>query len=308
MWEDRIVLGTAKLGLDGREAAFELLDEYVRLGGRTIDTASVYSDWIEGERGRAESTIGAWLKARGNRAELSIVTKGAHPPLGDMTHGRCDAASIRHDVDMSLERLGVEQIDLWYLHRDELTRPVAEIVGTLQALSQEGKIKSFGASNWTVPRIAEALAVPGPTFVSTQVLGNAFCRIMNPLSDTTCVVLDAPAFHQALTQNLSLFLYTSTAHGYFERRVKGVAPVGDYANAACGAAAPQLEGIAMEQGIDPANMILSYLLELGAHVRPVIGPRNAEQLRAVWRATEVSLDPDTVRRIAAATGMSAFLA
>jgi aryl-alcohol dehydrogenase-like predicted oxidoreductase len=110
-----------------------------------------------------------------------------------MHQPRCDEASIRHDVEFSLRRLGIEQIDLWYLHRDDPSRPAAEIVGVLQALQREGKIKSFGASNWTVPRIAEALAVPGPTFVSTQVLGNVFCRIMNPLADTTCVVLDAPA-------------------------------------------------------------------------------------------------------------------
>jgi aryl-alcohol dehydrogenase-like predicted oxidoreductase len=307
MWEDRIVLGTSKLGVDGREGAFELLDEYVRLGGRTIDTASVYSDWIPGERGRAETTIGEWLASRRNRDQLTIVTKGAHPPLADMQQGRCDEASIRHDIDLSLKRLGIEQIDLWYLHRDELTRPVAEIVGTLQALSQEGKIKSFGASNWTVPRLAEALAIAGPTFVSSQVLGNVFCRIMNPLGDKTCVVLDAPAFHQALTRNLSLFLYTSTAHGYFERRARGIGPVADYANAACDKAADELTAIAAELGIDPANMILAYLLQLGPNVRTVIGPRDADQLRAMWRASDLSLDAGTLRRISTTVDMGDFL-
>jgi aryl-alcohol dehydrogenase-like predicted oxidoreductase len=307
MFEDRIVLGTSKLGVDGREVAFELLDEYVRLGGRTIDTASVYSDWIPGERGRAETTIGAWLRERGNRDQFTIVTKGAHPPLGDLQRGRCDEASIRHDVDLSLARLGIEQIDLWYLHRDELSRPVTEIVGTLQALQREGKIKAFGASNWTVPRLAEALAVSGPSFVSTQVLGNAFCRIMNPLGDKTCVVLDAPSYRQALTQNLSLLLYTSTAHGYFERRAKGIAPTADYANAACDVAATELESIAAELGIDPANMSLAYLLHLGPHIRTVIGPRNAEQLQAMWRVTGVSLPAKTVERIAGVAGMADFL-
>ena len=157
---DRVVLGTAKLGVDGREGAYELLDEYVRLGGRTIDTASVYSDWIPGEPGRAETRIGEWLKLRGNRGALTIVTKGAHPPLGHMDQPRCDEASIRHDVELSLRRFGIEQIDLWYLHRDDPARPAAEIVGVLQALQREGKIAHFGASNWTVPRLAEALAVP----------------------------------------------------------------------------------------------------------------------------------------------------
>ena len=305
---DRIVLGTSKLGVDGREIAFGLLDDYVRLGGRTIDTASVYSDWIPGERGRAETTIGEWLKARGNRDELTIITKGAHPQLGHMDQPRCDEASIRHDVEVSLRRLGIERIDLWYLHRDDPSRPAAEIVGVLQALQREGKIASFGASNWTVPRLAEALAVPGPTFVSSQVLGNVFCRIMNPLADRTCVVLDASAFRQALTQRLSLFLYTSTAHGYFERRARGIAPTADYANAACDAAAVKLEAIAAGLGIDPANMILAYLLQLDGAVRTVIGPRNAPQLRQMWKAAGLSLPADAMRRIAETVGMTDFLA
>lgn len=308
MWLDRIVLGTAKLGADGREDAFGLLDEYVALGGRTIDTASVYSDWIPGERGRAETIIGEWLKSRGNRGDLTIVTKGAHPPLGRMHEGRCDEASIRHDVDLSLTRLGIAQIDLWYLHRDDLSRPVAEIVSVLQALQREGKIASFGASNWTVPRLAEARRVPGATFVSTQVLGNVFCRIMNPLSDQTCVVLDAPAFRDAMTQNMSLLLYTASAHGYFERRAKAIAPTADYANAACERAALELEAIAAELGVDPANLIVAYLLHLAPNTDAIIGPRNAEQLRAMWKANDISLSPDVVHRIAASTGMSDFIA
>lgn len=308
MMHDRIVLGTSKLGVDGRDVAFDLLDAYVALGGGTIDTASVYSDWIPGERGRAETTIGEWLKARGNRDTLTIVTKGAHPPLTDMSQPRCDEASIRHDVELSLRRLGIERIDLWYLHRDDPGRPAGEIVGVLQALQREGKIASFGASNWTPARLAEALTVPGATFVSSQVLGNAFCRIMNPLRDQTCVVLDAPAFRQALTQNLSLFLYTSTAHGFFERRAQGMAPTADYANAACEDAAGTLEAIAAGQGIDPANMVLAFLLHLDEAVRTVIGPRNAEQLRGMWRGGSVRLDRETMRAIAAAVGMDDFLA
>ncbi len=305
---DRLVLGTSKLGVDGRDTDFDLLDEYVRLGGRTIDTASVYSDWIPGERGRAENTLGAWLQARGNRHRLTIVTKGAHPPIGHMDQPRCDEASIRHDVELSLRRLGIERIDLWYLHRDDPRRPAAEIVGVLQALQSEGKIAQFGASNWAVSRIEEALAVPGPTFVSTQVLGNAFCRIMNPLADSTCVVLDAAALRQVLTHRMSLFLYTSTAHGYFERRAKGIAPAADYANAACEEAAAALEAIAATQGIAPAHMILAYLLQLDDAVRAVIGPRNADQLRQVWPGGAITLPDGTMRRIAETVAMPEVLA
>lgn len=308
MWSDRIVLGTAKLGVTGREEAFELLDEYVRLGGRTIDTASVYSDWIPGEPGRAETVLGEWLKSRGNRDALTIGTKGAHPPLGRMDQPRLDEASIRHDVELSLKRLGIERIDLWSPHRDDASRPAAEIIGVLQALQREGKIASFGVSNWTLARIEESRRVAGPNIVCSQILGNAFCRIMNALADKTCVVLDAPALRDAVTQNMSLQLYTSAAHGYFERRGRGIAPTADYANPACEDAAMKLEVIAAEYGIAPANMIVAYLLALGDVVQPIVGARDASQLREMWKAADVVLPADAVRRIAATTRMSDFLA
>jgi aryl-alcohol dehydrogenase-like predicted oxidoreductase len=104
-----------------------------------------------------------------------------------------------------------------------------------------------------------------------------------------------------------LFLYTSTAHGYFERRAKGVAPTADYANAACEAAAVKLEAIAAGQGMEPANMILAFMLQLDEAVRTVIGPRNAEQLRQIWQGGEVTLDRDTMQRIASAVGMNDFV-
>ncbi|MBL8598854.1 MAG: aldo/keto reductase [Devosia sp.] len=308
MWSDRVILGTAELGTDGREHAFDLLDEYVRLGGRSIDSAAVYSDWVPGEAGRSETVIGEWLKRRGRRDDLAIITKGAHPPLGHMDQPRCDEASIRHDVEQSLRRLGIEQIDLWYLHRDDPARPVAEIVGVLQALEREGKIARFGCSNWTGPRIEAAKALPGPTFASTQVLGNAFCRIMNPLADKTCVVLDAPAFHQAVTHRMSLFLYSSTANGFFERRGNGLAPHRLYANTACAEAAISLDALAAELGIHPGNMIVAFMLQLAPQVRTIVGSRTAEQLRPVWKGGDTVLPAEAVHRIAGITGMADFLA
>lgn len=148
MTGDRIVLGTTKVGIHGRDSAYEMLDTYVELGGRHIDTAHIYSDWIPGERGRSETVIGEWLKRRGNRDELVITTKGAHPPRDDITNFRSDRASVRSDCEESLKRLGVEQVDLYYLHRDDVNRPVADVVETLEELRREGKIKAYGGSNW----------------------------------------------------------------------------------------------------------------------------------------------------------------
>src|SRR5690606_37952756 len=108
---------------------------------------------------------------RGNREAVVIHTKGAHPPIGDMHQPRSDAATIRHDVELSLRRLGVERLDLWYLHRDDPARSVADLVGPVHELIREGKVKTYGVSNWSADRIDEALALDGPKPVANQPLG-----------------------------------------------------------------------------------------------------------------------------------------
>jgi aryl-alcohol dehydrogenase-like predicted oxidoreductase len=305
---DRIVLGTSKLGLDGgREGAFALLDAYVALGGRHIDTAHIYSDWIPGERGRSETVLGEWLKARGNRAELVITTKGAHPPRDNITNFRSDRASIRKDCAESLQRLGVEQVDLYYLHRDDVTRSVAEVVETLEELRREGKVKAYGGSNWQPSRLAEALALQPDHFVASQIMGNAFAALRKPDTDPTIAFLTADAFRQAVRENLRLDLFSSQAQGLMIKRRRGAPPPGAYDNAACNAAATKLEAIATREGIDANDLILAYLLALAPNVRPVIGPHDALQLRESCKADDVRLSPEIVREIAGAVRQGDFL-
>jgi aryl-alcohol dehydrogenase-like predicted oxidoreductase len=305
---DRIVLGTSKLGVDeGREGAFALLDAYVSLGGRQIDTAHIYSDWIPGERGRSETILGEWLKARGNRDALHITTQGAHPPRDNITNFRSDRASIRKDCEESLQRLGVEQVDLYYLHRDDVTRSVAEVVDTLEELRREGKVNAYGGSNWQPPRLAEAIALQPTHFVASQIMGNAFATLRKPDSDPTIAFLSAEAFKQSVRANLRLDLFTSQAQGFMIKRRRGAKAPAAYDNAACDSAASKVEAIAGREGIDANDLILAYLLHLAPNVWPVIGPRNAEQARQSCKAENVQLTPEVVREIALAVGQADFL-
>lgn len=308
MTTNRIVLGTTKLGLDGRESAFAMLDAYVELGGRHIDTAHIYSDWVPGERGRSETVLGEWLRARGNRDALVITTKGAHPPRDNITAFRSDRASIRRDCEESLRRLGVEQVDLYYLHRDDVNRPVADVVETLEELRREGKIKAYGGSNWQPPRLAEAIALQPEHFVASQIMGNAFNSLMNPDSDPTLAVLSAAALRQARERNLRLDLFTSQAQGFLDKRRRGAPPPPNYDNPACAAAAGKVEAIAAREGIIPQHLIVAYLMALAPGVWPIIGPRDADQLRDSCASATVALSPEVVREIAAATGQDDFLA
>jgi len=312
MTTNRLILGTANLGLgeggraDGdRTNAFAILDTYVELGGAVIDTASVYSNWVPGEMQRSEAIIGEWMKARGNRDHLRIITKGAHPPLDNMSQGRCDPASLRHDIELSLKKLQTDRIDLWFLHRDDPKIPAGEIIGPLHEMIGEGKIAAIGCSNWSLPRIREAERFGG--FSANQVLGNALCRLMNPLSDPTNYVIDAPMFHHAVNNSVELQFYTSQAQGIFEKRALGKAPPSAYDNPACAEAADRIEAIAKKLGLEAGQMILAYLTGLAPNVRPIIGPRTPEQLRYSYAAGDLSLDEPTIRAIADATLMQGFM-
>jgi aryl-alcohol dehydrogenase-like predicted oxidoreductase len=307
MTTNRLILGTANLGLGegGRDNAFAILDTYVELGGAVIDTASVYSNWVPGEMQRSETIIGEWMKARGNRDHLRVVTKGAHPPLTDPKTSRLDAASIRADVELSLKKLQTDRIDLWFFHRDDPNRPISEIFSTVHELVAEGKIAAVGCSNWSLPRIREAERFGG--FSANQVLGNVLCRIMNPLSDPTNYVVDAPMFHHALNNQVELQLYTSQCQGLFEKRAAGKAPPASYDNPTCAEAAERIEAIARKVGLEAGQMILAYLTGLAPNVRPIIGPRDPAQLRYSYTAGDLSLDDATIVAIAETTGMQGFL-
>ena len=138
------------------DASFAVLDAYAAAGGDFIDTADGYGNWVEGNpRGASEGIIGRWMAARGNRDDLVIATK-----VGRAAGMRgLSAATIRAGAEASLERLATDRIDLYYAHADDPETPLDETMAAFDALVREGKVRHLGASNYTAPRLAEALEV-----------------------------------------------------------------------------------------------------------------------------------------------------
>lgn len=137
------------LGQTAPSAALpELYGRFVALGGNAFDTARWYPD---------ELTLGRWLDGRRDRADLVVITKGGHPADG-YTRSRIDRASIAADLAASLEALRIETIDLYLLHRDDESVRVGETLEWLNEHRAAGRIRAFGASNWTTARLAEAAA------------------------------------------------------------------------------------------------------------------------------------------------------
>src|SRR6187397_1492381 len=142
-------LGTVAFRRSGQDRAFAVLDAWRTAGGRLIDTAAVYG------HGESESVIGAWLRSRGVREDVLLLTKGGHPDERDWS-SRISPEAIESDLGESLERLGVDAVDIYLVHRDAPSIPVGEILEPLAAAVASGRARSFGVSNWPRWRLDEA--------------------------------------------------------------------------------------------------------------------------------------------------------
>ena len=208
----RILLGTAYFG-DGisEELAFEMMDCYREMGGTHIDTARLYAG------GKAEEIVGRWLKSRG-AGEMLIATKGGYYDMDAGERPRIRKQDIRADIAASERALGIEGFDLYWLHRDDETVPVGEIMEWMNVLLKEDKFKRFGASNWTAERIREAneyAQKKGLTgFCASQLRFNpAYC-----LGERTGLVgMDETEFAFYKESKLPVVAYSSQAKGFFSK-------------------------------------------------------------------------------------------
>ena len=152
-----LVLGGNVFDWTADEAtSFAILDAFVDAGGTMIDTADVYSAWAPGHQGgESERVIGRWLRRDpSKRPRIQIATKvGFFEGLApDVIARSCDA---------SLERLGIETIDLYYQHKDDEKVPLADSLGAMDALVKAGKVRGIGLSQFSAPRLDEALRTAG---------------------------------------------------------------------------------------------------------------------------------------------------
>lgn len=152
-----LALGGNVFGWTADEAtSLDVLDAFADAGGSMVDTADGYSHWVPGHTGgESEAIIGRWLARRGRRDDVVVATKvSRHPDFLGLAPD-----TIRGAVHASLQRLGTDHIDLYYAHFDDPSVPLADSLGALSALVDEGLVRYLGISNYTPDRIDEWLAV-----------------------------------------------------------------------------------------------------------------------------------------------------
>ena len=209
-----IIMGSDYFGgAISEQTAFENLDLYTEYGGNIIDTARLYVD------GKSEEIIGRYLKERNLKNKIVISTKAAHPPLENMKINRLSRAEIEKDVDTSLSLLGVDAIDILWLHRDDHSVPVETIVDTMDAIIKKGKVKYWGVSNWQGKRMEEANKYAKENNMSQIFGGQIQWSLAKPshVYDTTLVAMNPEEAKYYKKYDAPVFAFASQGKGFFEK-------------------------------------------------------------------------------------------
>jgi aryl-alcohol dehydrogenase-like predicted oxidoreductase len=228
-----------------------------------------------------------------------LMTKGAQH---DRNHvRRVTPEGITQDLDESLERLGVETIDLYMLHRDDPTRPVGPIVECLHAHAEAGRVRAYGGSNWTHRRLDEVNAYAAahglrPFAVSSPNLALAVPK--EPLwHEVLSVAGDREALAWYRARQFPLISWSSQARGFFSGRFspeeRGDADiVRVYYSEENWERLRRAREAAARHGATPTQIALAWVLRQPFPTFALIGPRSVAELRDCLGALDVRLTPD----------------
>ncbi|WP_118857696.1 aldo/keto reductase [Sphingomonas mesophila] len=280
--------------------SFAILDAFVDAGGTMIDTADVYSAWVPGHvGGESERVIAAWLKRDpAKRDKVYIATKvGFMAGLKPETIGpACDA---------SLERLGVEQIDLYYQHKDDEGVPLADSLGAFEELRRAGKIAATGLSNFSAERVEEAMAVCADQgFAKPAALQNWYNLVERGKYEG--------ALQDATVRNgLAQFPYYSLANGFLTGKYRskddlGRSPRGlrniEYVEGERGRRVlAALDEVAAETGVALATVALAWLKVQPGVAAPIASATSVAQLGELVAALRLELSEGQLERLSQAS-------
>jgi aryl-alcohol dehydrogenase-like predicted oxidoreductase len=297
----KLCYGTNQFGTaidQGRANA--ILDRFVELGGNFLDTARAYGDWVPSvPAGASERAIGTWLKGR-SRNGLVIATKGA---LLDMRAGdwrnRVTPEDIALDLSESQDHLGLDTIDLYWLHADNPEKPVQPIIDALLTHQQAGRIRYFGASNWSPARIREANAYAASLGKQGFVASQTFWGLATPNREKSAAqgyqLYYEDGYQPLHAEGLPMIPYSAQSGGYFTKMDKGgEAALPDalkdrYDNPANVKRLQAVKALAVRHGVTINEVVLAYLLCQPWQTIPIFGGSSPAQIEDSVSAVSLEL-------------------
>ena len=297
-----LCLGSMQFGWTVDEAgAFEIMDAFVEAGGNFIDTADIYSFWVEGNPGGvSESIIGRWLAQRGRRREVVIATKVRGRMWPGPNGEGLSRAHIIQACEDSLRRLQTDYIDLYQAHWYDEEAPMDETMEAFDRLRQQGKVRYLGCSNYPAWRLMEALW-------TSDRLGLARYDSLQPHYN----LVHRAEFERELRDvvqayGLGVIPYSPLAGGFLTgkyRRGEQTASVRAegvkrrYVSEKSWRILDVVREVAEELGVSPAAVSLAWLLAQPAVTAPIVGANSVDQLRANLAALDVVLSSEQLSRL-----------
>ncbi len=297
-----LCLGTMQWGWTADEAAaFEVMDAFVEAGGNFIDTADVYSRWIEGNPGGvSEEVIGRWMRERGNRHNIILATK----VKGRMGEGPNDEGLSRkhivEGVEASLRRLQTDYLDLYQTHSPDLDTPIAETLRALDDLQRAGKIRYTGASNYKAWELMESLW-------SAEINATLRYDTLQPKYN----LVTRSEFERELKPacekyGLAVIPYSPLAAGFLTGKyrredqhssLRADSVRHNFATEAGWSILEVVRQVAGETGSPSGAVALAWLLSQPVITAPIIGANSPEQLKDSLRALEITLSSEQITRL-----------
>lgn len=288
----RLALGTMTFGVEtSEEEAVAQLDHYVESGGTFIDTADVYGS------GESERIVGRWLADRGHD-HLVIATKGRFgPPAGSPGASR---RALHRSVDASLARLGVDAIDVYFVHGWDEQTPVEETLDTLSALVRAGSIHHLGWSNVTGWQLQKIMT-------TARLGGFVVPTILQPQYNLLDRGIEVELLPVCLEESVAVTPWSPLAGGWLtgkyqrDARPTGATRLGEDPNRGVEAyevrntdrtwrVLAAVQRIAGRHGRSAAQVALAWLLTRPAVASVLLGARTLEQLEQTTGAADLVLD------------------
>ncbi len=304
----RLCLGAMTFGWSADEpTSHRILDAALEAGINFVDTADIYSSWVEGNRGgESETIIGSWLKGRARRSVI-IATK-ARGRMWDGPNGEgLSRVHLLQAVEDSLRRLQTDYIDLYQVHWPDDQTPLEETLSALDSLVRAGKVRYIGASNYPAWLLCKTLWVSD----------------VHHLARFDCLQPHYSLFNRAeferelqplcLDQGIGVIPYSPLAAGFLTGKYRRDRDSADTTRANSGLiqrltgdpaaydALDVVRDIAASRQAPVAQIALAWLLANPAVTAPIVGARTVEQLHEVLGAVEIQLSAAEVDRLSQAT-------
>ena len=275
--------------------SFAILDAFVEAGGNMVDSADVYSAWVPGNQGgESETVIGNWLKRDpAKRERVVIATKvGFFEGLAPEKIGAaCDA---------SLQRLGIETIDLYYHHKDDPNVPLADSLGAMDALVKAGKIRAIGLSQYSAERLDEAMRTAKASGLTEP------CALQTWYNLVERPKLEGDLRDTALAHGLGIIPFYGLANGFLtgkyrskddlDKSPRGLRNI-EYLEGRGARVLEALDSVAAETGAALATIALAWTIAQPGITSTLASVTSLEQLKELTAAMHLRLTPEQLARL-----------